>query len=81
MVSYSACANSNADWYAFIDDDCYVFHSSLTDLLADYNTLTNKVLFNWENPMIDHILIMGSANGGNMLAKKATELFLKMFSL
>jgi hypothetical protein len=31
--------------------------------------------------MIDHILILGAATGAEMLAKKATELFLKMFSL
>jgi hypothetical protein len=47
-----------------------------------YNTLTNKLLFQWENPMIDHIFIMGSALDNNgWVARKATELFLKMFSL
>jgi hypothetical protein len=46
-----------------------------------YNTLTNKLLFNWDHQMIDHILILGAATGAEMLAKKATELFLKMFSL
>lgn len=47
-----------------------------------YNTLTNKLLFNWENPMIDHIFIIGSATDNNgWVARKGTELFLKMFSL
>jgi hypothetical protein len=46
-----------------------------------YNTLTNKLLFTGENQMIDHILILGSEGKDNPIAKKATELFLKMFSL
>ena len=46
-----------------------------------YNTLTNKLLFNGKNQMIDHILVMGTKNMMNEMAKKGTELFLKMFSL
>jgi hypothetical protein len=39
------------------------------------------MLFKGENQIIDHILIIGAMSRDSPLAKKATELFLKMFSL
>lgn len=46
-----------------------------------YNTLTNEFLFANDNQVADHILIMGTKAKDGPISKKATELFLKMFSL
>lgn len=53
--------------------------SQLNDQSLYYNQLTNSLLFSDYHKLIKHLFYIGVQHG--LIAKKATELFLKMFSL